>query len=86
MGAVFGAALAARLPPHDIETIFGLVLLVTVYLMLRLKEPTPVNHVEGFATQSRERAEPRAGPSSRVQASRVARLAHLEASTATKAR
>ncbi len=53
VGAVLGAALATRLPPHVIETIFGLVLLVSVFLTLRLKEPEPVEHAGGLAARLR---------------------------------
>jgi uncharacterized protein len=40
-GAVGGATLATRLPAASIEVIFGVVLLVSVYLSLRLREPPP---------------------------------------------
>jgi uncharacterized membrane protein YfcA len=40
-GAIVGATLATRLPAATIEVIFGIVLLVSVYLTLRLKEPPP---------------------------------------------
>jgi len=41
-GAVLGAVLATRLPPSVIEIIFGVVLMVSVYLTLRQEEPAPV--------------------------------------------
>jgi uncharacterized membrane protein YfcA len=41
IGAVVGATLATRLPATTIEVVFGVVLLVSVYLSLRLKEPPP---------------------------------------------
>jgi uncharacterized membrane protein YfcA len=40
-GAVAGATLAMRLPATSIEVIFGVVLLASVYLSLRMKEPPP---------------------------------------------
>jgi uncharacterized protein len=53
IGAVIGAALATRLPPGVIETVFGVVLLVSVYLTVQLKEPQPVEHAEGLAARLR---------------------------------
>lgn len=41
LGAVTGATLAAHLPAAVIETIFGVVLLISVILTLRFKEPPP---------------------------------------------
>jgi uncharacterized protein len=40
-GAILGASLATRLPGSAIEVVFGVVLLVSVYLTLRLRETTP---------------------------------------------
>jgi uncharacterized membrane protein YfcA len=49
-GAIAGATLATRLPATTIEVIFGVVLLVSVYLTLRLKEPPPpTTEPKGFA-------------------------------------
>jgi uncharacterized membrane protein YfcA len=47
MGALFGAALATHLQPAIIETIFGCVLLVSVYLSVTAKEPAPAKHEDG---------------------------------------
>jgi uncharacterized protein len=43
LGAVLGATLATRLPATSIEVIFGTVLLISVFLTLRLREPTPAS-------------------------------------------
>ena len=40
-GAIVGAGLATRLPAPTIEVIFGVVLLVSVFLTLTLREPPP---------------------------------------------
>jgi uncharacterized protein len=52
-GAVLGAALATRLPAGVIETVFGIVLLISVYLTVRLKEPEPVPEAHGLAARLR---------------------------------
>ncbi len=49
VGAVVGAALATRLRANDLEIVFGIVLLVSVYLTVRLREQKPSTEVGPFA-------------------------------------
>lgn len=46
-GAVLGASLATHLPGRAIEVVFGVVLLASVFLTLRLREPDAVAGADG---------------------------------------